>query len=617
MTIPGDRGDRWVRIEARPLGDRFHVLRELVDQPVEIIGEVTGAELSARVRTMLVKGRIQTCGDLAEVAEEELSDLRHVGKATVGEALSLLRTFEEALLSLGHATEAAQSGRDDAAADTELQTALQRLRDQGNPVKPIEPHLHLLAQWSLFSGRGATLGDLVDAVSTTESLPADVRAGWDAVRAFDMQVAPVRHHDVLTTWLESLTPRERDIVTHRIVWADQTLDEVGRLHGVTRERIRQLERQLRASLEERVTHDDWRPVRWAAHRLEAVVGAWARLADTPDLDPWQEADRLVLLLAGLEVDDEEESVHRRGFVLPLMDELVYRHPEGEVLDEQDARHRLAELGVLDSHIDYALRAIGLKQIDDTWVRWSRSYVDQSVAILAVVGEPMTADELTERTGSGSVRSLRQRLHDDPRVQRVNRTDVGLRSWGLPEYTSVAELMLKVIADQGGSVLVTELAAHLERVYEVKPGTLYAYTAAPAFVVQDGIIRARGRSEQYEVDADPVGVAGLVLLDEDRFSYDIRVDHDVLRGSGRTVPEAIAGLLGLQPGRSLHFGARDTGRNTTGSVVVGWSRTSHMGPYFGSVRAQALHERAEDGDLLRLTFDPVSMVAHHERVDPRA
>ncbi|WP_022924604.1 sigma factor-like helix-turn-helix DNA-binding protein [Serinicoccus marinus] len=235
MTIPGDRGDRWVRTEARPLGDRFPVLRELIDQPVEIIAAVIGTEFSTRVRTMLVKGRIQTCQDLAEVSEEELGDLRHVGKVAVDEALSLLRTFEEALPSLGHATRTAQTVRDDAADDTELQTALQRLRDQGNPVKPIEPHLHLLAQWSLFSGRGATLGDLVDAVSTTESSPADVRAGWDAVRAFDMEVAPVRHHDVLTTWLESLTQRERDIVTHRIVWADRTLDDVGQQHGVTRE----------------------------------------------------------------------------------------------------------------------------------------------------------------------------------------------------------------------------------------------------------------------------------------------------------------------------------------------------------------------------------------------
>ncbi|WP_022924602.1 hypothetical protein [Serinicoccus marinus] len=270
--------------------------------------------------------------------------------------------------------------------------------------------------------------------------------------------------------------------------------------------------------------------------------------------------------------------------------------------------------MLDNHVGHALRAIGLKQIDDTWVRWSRSYVDQSVAILAVVGEPMTADELTERTGSGSVRSLRQRLYEDRRVQRVNRTDMGLRSWGLPEYTSVAELMLKVIADRGGSVPVTDLAAHLEKVYEVRPGTLNAYTAAPAFVVQDGNIRARARSEQYEVDAHPIGVVGLELLEEDRFSYDVKVDHDVLRGSGRSVPEAIAGLLGLQPGRSLHFIARDVGRSTTGSVVVGWSRTSHMGPYFGSVRAQALHDGAEDGDLLRLTFDPVSMMVHHERVE---
>lgn len=616
MSLPEGLGNRWVRTEARPLGDRFPALREVADQPVDFIGAVTGAELSARVRTMLSKGKIETCGDLGKVSEEELSDLRHVGRVALGEVLTLLRSFEDALVSLAHAAGSAETSQEPAADTEPLRAAMQLLKDQGNPVKPIEPQLHLLAQWSLFTGRDATLGALVDAVSDPESLPADVRAAWDGVRAFDMQVAPMSHRDVLAGWLESLPARERDIVTHRIVWADRTLDEVGQLHGVTRERIRQLERQLRDSLEERVAHDDWRPVRWAAHRLAEAAGAWARLADIRDLDPWQDADRLVVFLAGLEVDDEEELIHRHGFTLPRMDDLVYRQPEGEVLDDEDARRRLVELGVLDSHADHALRAVGLKQIDDTWVRWSRSYVDQSVAILAVVGEPMTADELTERTGSGSVRSLRQRLHDDPRVQRVNRTDVGLRSWGLPEYTSVAELMLKVIADRGGSMRVTDLATHLERVYEVKPGTLYAYTAAPAFVLQDGTIRARGRSEQYEVDADPADVAGLAVLDEDRFSYDVRVDHEVLRGSGRPAPEAIAGLLGLQPGRSLHFTARDAGRNTTGSVVVGWSRTSHMGPYFGSVRAQALHDGAEDGDLLRLTFDSVSMVVHHERVDPR-
>lgn len=497
--------------------------------------------------------------------------------------------------------------------EAQVQAALQLLKDQGNPGKPIETHLHLLAQWSLFSGRDGTLGDQVDAVLEAESLPADVRAAWDAVRAFKMQVAPARHDNVLTSWLELLPARERDIVTHRIVWADRTLDEIGQLHGVSRERIRQLERQLRDSLEQLSAHDEWRPLRWAAHRLVASVSAWARLADVPDLDPRQETDRLVLLMSGLEFDDNDEVVHRGGLRLPRMDELKYWQPEGEVLDQEDARGRLAELGVLDRHSDQALRAVGLKQVDDMWVRWSHSYVDQAVAILAVVGEPMSVDDLAERTGSGSVRSLRQRLFEDSRVQRVNRVKVGLRSWGLPEYTSVAELMLKVIADRGGSIRVTDLAVHLEQVYDVKPGTLHAYTAAPAFVVQDGMIRARGRSEQYEVDADPAGFAGLSLLDEDKFSYDIRVDHEVLRGSGRPAPEAIAGLLGLQPGRSLHFTARDAERNTTGSVVVGWSRTSHMGPYFVSIRAQALHDGAEEGDMLRLTFDPVSMVAHHGRV----
>lgn len=609
MSVHDEAARRWSRPEARVLGERFPVLHGVADQPVEIIGRVASEGLPTRVRTMLAKGRIGTCGELAETSLEELADLRLVGPSTIAEMLGLLETFGARMRSEALRDRTTAEDHSDPA----MEQFLAELRARSNPLMPVQDQLDVLTQWALFRGHEATVGGFVDALMAQDDLPGDVGEAWAVVRRFELPVEHVTARDVLGQWLGSLPARDRDIVTHRIVWTDRTLDEIGQVHGVTRERIRQLERQLRVALESRLLQDEWRPVRWAAHQLTAGVGAWARVADIADLDPWQETDRLILSLADLEVDDEEEVVYRQGFSLPRMDDLLYRQPEGEVLDVDDAKGRLREQGILDDHIEHAFRAIGLKQIDDTWVRWSRSYVDQSVAILSVVGEPMTADELTERTGSASVRSMRQRLHDDPRVQRVNRTEVGLRSWGLPEYTSVAELMLKVVADRGGSMPVTELAAHLERVYDVKPGTVYAYTAAPAFVVQDGSIRARGRSEQYEVDADPTAVAGLILVDEDKFSYDVRVDREVLRGSGRPAPEALAGLLGMQPGRSLHFTARDADRTTTGSVVVGWSRTSHMGPYLGSIRAQALHDGAQDGDVLRLTFDPVSMVVHHERV----
>ncbi len=600
---------RWARPEARPLGERFPVLHGVADQPVEIVGRVSGEGLPARVRTMLSKGRVGTCGDLAETSVEELGDLRQVGTAAVNELLELLEIFQTRL-------EWEVSRSDTTTGDTSdpaVAELFAELRARANPLTPVQQELGILLRWAAFSGHENTVGGAVDAVTVQDDLPDDVRAAWSVLRRFELPVEQETAADVLARWLGSLEPRERDIVAHRIIWGDRTLDEIGQDHGVTRERIRQLERDLRRSLEVLLAEDEWRPVRWAAHRLASSVGAWARLADVAALDPWQETDRLVVSLAGLEVDDDEEVVHGPGFRLPGMDDLPYLPPEGEVLDHQAARTSLTESGVLDLHVDHALRAVGLKQIEGTWVRWSRSYVDQSVAILAVVGEPMAVEELTERTGSASVRSMRQRLYEDGRVQRVTRSEVGLRSWGLPEYTSVAELMLKVVADRGGSVPVAELVAHLEQVYEVRPGTVHAYTAAPAFVVQEGTIRARDRSEPYEVDADPAGVAGLRVLDEEKFSYDVHVDHEVLRGSGRPAPEALAGLLGLQPGRSLHFSARDADRTTTGSVVVGWSRTSHMGPYFGSIRAQALHDGAEDGDVLRLTFDPVSMVVRHERV----
>lgn len=599
------------RLEGRPLGERFPALYLVASQPVDLVGAVRGTEFSTRAKTMLLRAGVVTCEDLAHISQEELRDVRGVGSQTVVEVLRALHDFEIALMSRAEhplappvtGEFAAQRRVSELAAQ-----ALQRLRDEGNPMLTIESELDLVAQWSVFSGRRGTFGGMVDSVAELAVLPADVRAAWDAVRQFEVPVELPSYQEVLHRWMASLPEREHDVLLHRIVRADRTLADLGQVHGVSRERIRQVERKLRDALEHPVAEDEWRHVRWAAHRLATGVGAWARVVDVHHFDPSQDVDRLVTVLAGLEVNDEV--VRRRGLALPRQSDLQYLEPEGELLDLDDAREQLSALGVHDAQVEHALASMGLKQIDGTWVRWSQSFVDQSVALLAVVGEPMTADELAERTGSASVRSLRQRLYEDPRVQRVNRTEVGLRSWGLPEYTSVAELMLKVIADSGGSMSVSDLTTHLLQVYQVPPGTVAAYTAAPVFVVSAGMVRARGRSEPYEVDADPTGVPGLSLVDEDRFSYQVRVDHELLRGSGRPAPEALAGLLNLQPGRSLLFAARDAERMTTGSVVVSWSRTSHVGPHFGSLRAQALHDGAREGDVLRLTFDPSQMSVHH-------
>lgn len=587
-------------------GERYPWLTQLGNQPIDALGFGREEPLPTRLLTALHRGGILTCADLAESDERDILDVRHAGPGTLG---TLYRTLEMAAASLVESKQYRESSAA-WAVSTKHKAAWEVIRAaaaETDSLSAIREPLGVLATWAQFCGEQNTLGGIFDSVNQ-EHVPEEVRAAFAVVRAHSLPAPPTTPRPGLTEWLASLEPREREIVRHRIAWQDRTLDELGLVHGVTRERIRQLEMSLRGDLGRIPELDDGRDVRWTVDRLRADVGSWATVAKLPGAQPDDEAWRLATVLANLVLDRDDLTIHRRGAVLPSESDLKFIEPEGVLLDEEHARAALSDRGVREAHQDDALEALGLRNVDGIWVRWPRSFVERSIALLALRGEPMSADDLAALAGSTSVRSVRQRLQDDPRVQRATRDTLGLRSWAIPEYTGVADLMLKVIAERGGSLPVDELVAHLERTYQVKPATALAYTAAPAFVLEAGMVRARGRSEPYPVSLDVSRVTDVSLNDDGRAQYDIEVDGELLRGSGRAAPAALGGLMGLQPGRTLDFA---TGHAEQPSVVMTWSRTSHVGPHLGSLRALALHFGAVQGDRLRLIFDPSSLTAEAE------
>ncbi len=484
-----------------------------------------------------------------------------------------------------------------------------------------------LAAWARFCREELTVEGVRACVEHERHVPAEVRTAWAAVRdavaagALDpgTPVRPVLPDakDVIDAWIGTLDERDLVVVRDRLVREGRTLDQIGKDHGVSRERVRQVESRLRDALEEHLSTPEWTTVRWAVDQLRAVVGAWAPLNRLSGLDTEEEATLLVAHLADLRVDTRAGVLARPGFSLPKVQELPFLAPEGVLLEERGARALLRRAGVRRELYDDALEAIGLRRVDRVWVRWGASLVDRAIAILAVRQEPMTADELCTILESDSLRSLRNRVQTHPLAQRVTRTTVGLRSWGRPEYTSVAQLMLDTLEEAGGSLPVRTVAERLHEVFDVRPGTVNAFSSAPVFVLEDGVLRRRGADEPYEVDADPRGTRGLSVADDGTVIFDVPVDHEVVRGSARPVPEPVGGALGLTPGDQLELVVRTEQGEVLEPVVVGWSPTSHVGPYLGSVRAAAQAVGADEGDTLRLVFAPEGGAVTVARVGPDA
>ena len=79
-------------------------------------------------------------------------------------------------------------------------------------------------------------------------------------------------------------------------------------------------------------------------------------------------------------------------------------------------------------------------------------------------------------------------------------------------------------------------------------------------------------------------------------WHVGVDHDILRGSGRKLPNEVALACGVNVGDALHFTGPGNG------VPVRWSVTSHVGAAIGSMRSLAEDCGGRMGDVMRIRFD---------------
>lgn len=397
---------------------------------------------------------------------------------------------------------------------------------------------------------------------------------------------------VVSGWLADRTERDLDILRLRTVAEEPwTLDELGEHHGVTRERIRQIESTLVADARALLARGPQAELIQAG--IATFQGECGVLAPLPDsMGALGLTQRVFLWLADYVIDDGY--VRQQVFELPTAGE-VPLVGDGPVIDREELLATLRQDGVHEDHLNVAVERIaGVQAVETSLVLWPRSAIERCVAVLAVRGEPMSVEQLIEAVAENlSVRSVRQRLYEDPRVVRASRNTVALAAWGGPSYTSVVDLMRRALAD--GPLPVADLGASLAEEYDVSPNSVATYSRAPAFVVEGGVVRLRGDHEAYPVRNRPAEIPGLYLQDGDTLIWHQAVDTEILRGSGRPVPQEIAAHLGVSPGGQLDL------QHSVRTVPLTWPHESHVGPHLGSIKALVDDLGLQAGDTVRLRF----------------
>ncbi|GII93112.1 sigma factor-like helix-turn-helix DNA-binding protein [Sinosporangium siamense] len=408
--------------------------------------------------------------------------------------------------------------------------------------------------------------------------------------------------EVIDEVFEGLDERQRAIARDRLYASQRaTLDELAQRFSVTRERIRQIERDLREHVDEWLGGPDAAPlvahVSWLRGRLGSAVPA----DDLAAAVPWHRTELTTLtipawrfvrtLLTGYEQVDG-------WLVTGGADEL--REKTRQLFTDgprplPEAVTVVAQLGVREDVAERWIAAVPqLRLLEEHVVAWPRSVNEKAEAVLAVTGSALTPEEIQERIGEDySLVGIRNQLTADDRFLRVDRNKYGLTRWGGEEYLGIREMIVREIERAGGEASVSTIVANLTSRYDVSESSVRAYAGGPGFErTQRGWVRVAGSDGNgaYQPRKDVSETRRCFRSRDGRWWHRVDVNAEHLRGSGSPLPTGFAAYLGMAPGGQL------TGSAPSGDVVISW----HNQPTMGSIRNILSESNAAEGDHVFLT-----------------
>lgn len=571
----------------------------------------------------LRRASVATWGDVAQLTPEQI--LKYSSESQLSDIIDIVAWFVEQALCSRQAGDAEEDRDGESKTLSESvtekedlpETALDDLRNSrtgninvGNFLRALQS----LAAWGVREREAEQLGEILELKGDLVSIPADLSVAWDEFS--QVALADLADPILLDVTIDNLVrllfvglDKHQRIVYQRRVIDGATLAQVSKENGITRERVRQLQAEAEMQISTALERNLFSPLRWRAADLRSSLGIAA-----PTMHDFTQ----LALDKSLRGISSKSAKLLRSLILRLAG--PYREHDGWIMlekidipDPAGIMDLADEFGVLllaDAHA--WLASHGMRpEFHDVWLEhsgrfrcageylmvWSRNVVDKSVALLAVRRKPADADTLVDLVGEGhNVSSVRARFFEDERLMRVNRTDWALRAWELEEYTGITDEITQRIEEADGQANLDAVVNEVVRQFNVKEFSVLAYTTAPMFLVESGLIRLRRDDEPFEVNGSLEECTGVFRSSERTVSLLISTDAQLLRGSGRSLNGPVAVVLGVVPGQPRSFSHAD------GVLNVTWPMTSAIGPSLGSVRVIATKVGAIAGDRVRLDFD---------------
>lgn len=570
--------------------------------------------LDQRSITTLRRRNCRTWSDLCELTVGDLWSVPNAGQLTVERILAAaleqsLKFPEPSFWRAPPDSETAQQGP----SSDSLVSRASQARVAGFVTK--------LASWATDRHGCESIGDLLDALDGP--LPIDLEIERSEIRRLELRDLlppprdPAFHASVIQDFFDAVDLRS-DLLIERAIARPATkrptLREIAEREGVTRERIRQLVHRASESVERLRGDNRFSLLRWRAADLRAELGvacpaeakhakrAIARAARGLDDPAGCTAVEFMLWFAGeYRLDDGWWVRSDVGSVAVVAEAVRASLASDWLLDRESLVSAASSSGLVAELSDEQLELfVGWRPVgDDWWVRWDGAIGDKAERVLSLALRAVGVEEMNGRIGDGHADSSVQNvLASDDRFVRVSmQQEYALAEWGWEEYSTAAQEIAERIERYGGEANLDDVVITLFNEFGLKESTVRAYAASPAFVVTDGVIRMRRNFEEFVVNEHIASARGVYLRPDGCVVFHLPIDGDVLRGSGRSIPNSLSVALGVRPNDARSFDAGTT------HIRVSWPATAITGAAIGSTRSIAKALNATSGDVMRLVFDP--------------
>ncbi|RSX52440.1 sigma factor-like helix-turn-helix DNA-binding protein [Bifidobacterium callimiconis] len=390
----------------------------------------------------------------------------------------------------------------------------------------------------------------------------------------------------LYTLLCSYDQRRLDILSSRMLSDDpKTLDEIGKEQSITRERVRQIEKEMKAQLSSLLNesevptqlrdlfrHEGDILPQSAAFKHMPLLGENVPLVDVP---MWR-------LVQELEMEPRFEIADGWMAAPSIADAKRFVN---ETLSADANGFGVVRIGGTASHaktdqIDDSARNLqlwlqycGLIVVDDFAFVSCRSVEDFAAALLYVKDRPLTLDELSSADPKRrSMTSMRNAMARDERIIRVSKDKYGLVIWGMPEYSSIRGEIQRILDRNGGSADLDQLVKEIAGRSGASERSIISYAAFPPFHTARGVVTVAD-ADQLKADNDPYEAPRLFRRN-DAWILRVTLTKEHERGSGSVLPLALANVLGIE------FSGERELQSPAGVQHVYWNG---MSPNLGTIK----------------------------------